>query len=149
MLVIRFTIYSIKGAQLKKSVLLKLVCKLFLITSGLILVVFFHRMLIYGVNVNNISYLHQRLAQNGQVWWKLYAVEKEEQTHISEDELGDETNIFFRFDDAKLKEHNSGMQKMMRKVTPISIFLKKCPIIVVMRAQHTQQCFTILRSREC
>lgn len=101
---------------------------IFRIITGLILVlvlvVFGHNSLTYGKSLSsNFTYLLQRTAQQGQLWWALYDQEPEDTLHV--DELGDETKVFFTNDLSIKTQYDYGIYKIMRIVTPSDLFENK------------------------
>lgn len=78
--------------------------------------------LIYREN-DFVAYLSQRLAQQGQLWWKTYEMTADEPGRI--DELGDELEVFFTSDpDVKAKQEY-GIYKIMKLTTPEYICTRK------------------------
>ena len=78
----------------------------------------------YGTDVEgNVSYFEQRIAQQGQMWWAVYFVEKGEKAHV--DEFGEEVRNWFAFDESYKTRYDYGIYKMMRKVTPGNVVKSK------------------------
>lgn len=69
------------------------------------------------------SFLSQRIAQQGQLWWRTYALDKNNDMRISE--LGDETRVYFQNDKQKEFEYKHAIYKIMRFTTPEDIFSRK------------------------
>lgn len=90
----------------------------------LLIVVSLQSYIVYDRDLNeNYEYLKQRLAQQGQLWWATYGIEKEQGNNINE--INDEVNTYFKvnIDDNDL--YNSGIYKIMRLTTPPKIFQTK------------------------
>lgn len=82
----------------------------------------------------NIEYVNGRLAQQGQLWWKIYDSQRGLPGAI--DELSDEYSVWF--DGDKEQELNHGMYKIMRLTTPANIFYNKVYIKKSRYAYSTQ-----------
>ena len=74
--------------------------------------------LIFGEN-DFASYLSQRLAQQGQLWWKTYEMTSDEPGKI--EELGDEFEVFFTSDPEVKAKQEFGIYKIMKLTTPEDI----------------------------
>lgn len=86
--------------------------------------VFLHNSLTYGKSFDdNLEYLQQRTAQQGELWWAIYGQEKNAGMHISE--LSDEYNTFFTLNDDVINQYNYGIYKIMRKTTPAYVFYNR------------------------
>lgn len=89
------------------------------------IVLIFHR----GLNSgnfdfdNNSNYLTQRIAQQGQLWWRTYSLDQFNGTRI--DELQDETATYFQTNDIAEKQYNHAIYKIMRFTTPSDLFEAK------------------------
>ena len=70
-----------------------------------------------------VSYLSQRLAQQGQLWWKTYEMTVDEPGKI--DEIGDELEVFFTSDQDVKAKQEYGIYKIMKLTTPEDICTKK------------------------
>lgn len=68
-------------------------------------------------------YLPQRVAQQGQLWWRTYALDKNNNMRISE--LGDEIRVYFQNDRQRELEYKHAIYKIMRFTTPADIFHRK------------------------
>ena len=90
----------------------------------LLMVIFAHNTLTYGNSFsNNVDYLLQRTAQQGQMWWSVYGTEEASEYHFNE--LNDELETYFTSDQEIKNKKNFGIYKMMRLVTPPSVFQRK------------------------
>lgn len=91
----------------------------------LLTVVAINQSLTYSLGGNRFVtvYFPQRIAQQGQLWWRTYALDKNNGMRINE--LGDETRVFFQPDDQKKLEYNHAIYKIMRFTTPADIFHRK------------------------
>ena len=99
--------------------------KILLVIGGIILlfgITFAHRMVMYP-NKAFMDYFYQRMAQQGQLWWRTYDLEKNGSFRFAE--LADETAVFFRTNDANEKRYRHGIYKIMRYVTPNDLFQQK------------------------
>lgn len=72
---------------------------------------------------NNSNYLTQRIAQQGQLWWRTYSLDQFNGTRI--DELQDETATYFQTNDIAEKQYNHAIYKIMRFTTPSDLFEAK------------------------
>ena len=80
--------------------------------AALVAVVFVHNYLRYDFTLSeNGEYFAQRLAQQGQLWWRIYDTEPDGAGHF--DELGDELNSFFSSPDPSSGTY--GIYKIMLK----------------------------------
>ena len=114
-------IYSLSKSDkvLKKTLAVGVV-----LCSLMVGVVFFHNYLTYGLNLSkNFTYLEQRFAQQGQLWWAQYCKEKDSGYKLNE--LSDETKTYFVLEKQPREEWNHGIYKVMRNVTPQDIYDKK------------------------
>lgn len=115
-------IFSIKGQNMSvrclRSSLLKVVAIFFL----LLMILLVHRSLTYDSAMAS-TYLPQRIAQQGQLWWATYKLDKNNNLHV--DELDDEFGTYFQFSDINDKEYNHAIYKIMRVVTPSNLFQRK------------------------
>ncbi|WP_340084363.1 DUF6418 domain-containing protein [Siminovitchia sp. FSL H7-0308] len=69
---------------------------------------------------NNIAYLQQRLAQQGQLWWAVYKEKEFHEMHLAE--AGEELSLFFKPKaDENEKAFDLGMFKIMKLVAPENI----------------------------
>lgn len=91
----------------------------------LLLVVVVHFKLTYSIGAVDFvqNYLPQRIAQQGQLWWRTYALDKNNSIRI--DEIGNETRTFFQVNNKYEKEYKHGIYKIMRFTTPDDIFQRK------------------------
>lgn len=91
----------------------------------LLLVVFVHFKLTYSIGAVDFvqNYLPQRIAQQGQLWWRTYALDKNNSIRI--DEIGNETRTFFQVNNKYEKEYKHAIYKIMRFTTPDDIFQRK------------------------
>lgn len=123
-IVIASIVYSIYGQTLDKNKLFKVLGRLFFVFICLLIVLFVHRGLNYNSSLaNNTDYFLQRMAQQGQLWWKTYDSEKGSGFRVNE--LQDETRTYFEFSDTNVKDYNHAIYKIMRVTTPEDIFDKK------------------------
>ena len=118
-------IYSIYGQNVD---VMKLRAKFFKICCAclvLMLVLVSHMVIVYDTNGGNIilNYLPQRIAQQGQLWWRTYQLDKNNGMRINE--LHDETETFFQLSDQSEKKYNHAIYKIMRFTTPNEIVKKK------------------------
>lgn len=121
MLLLPFSYVLKKYTKAKR---IKVLVSLVLCTCMLVSFVFIQRSLIYNKSFSKtFNYLGARVAQQGQLWWAIYKQEKDNGMHLNE--IGDETRIFFNSNNTAKEEHNFGIYKIMRKVTPIEVFNKK------------------------
>ena len=112
---------SLEGENLSKVKLRKLLLKLFLVFCALIMILFFHR---YLSNSSNFAdYFYQRVAQQGQLYWKVYKDENEGRTHFNS--IESETETFFRLDNSIEDRYNYGIYKIMKLTTPQPRFWRK------------------------
>lgn len=117
-------IFSLYAQKIPAERVRKWLWKLPKIFCILLLVIAIHRTLTYSVGVIDFvqNYLPQRVAQQGQLWWRTYALDKSNTIRI--DELGDETRTFFQFNNNN-KEYKHAIYKIMRFTTPNDIFQRK------------------------
>lgn len=103
----------------------KLIAKLFVIFFFILGILFFHRTLNYGRSTlqSQKTYFIQRIAQQGQLWWRTYSLFKEED--YKKNNLQDEYKTFFQLDDRNEKKFNHAIYKIMRYTTPSNIFNQK------------------------
>lgn len=117
-------IYSIYAERYNKVVLYKLLTKIFLAFSCILMVLILHRSLNYNTSlVSESQYLLQRTAQQGQLWWRTYDLEKNQGIKIYE--LNDEVRTFFELNDNNIKDYNHAIYKIMRYTTPEELFQNK------------------------
>lgn len=111
----------------KNQVYFRMILKKFvMVGSCLFLVIFVNFFLLYGKNENNhfSDYFLQRVAQQGQLWWRTYELIK--QSNDSKmDELQDEFRTYFSSDESYKKDYNHAIYKIMRFTTPKAIFDKR------------------------
>lgn len=85
-----------------------------------ILYLFMH--LTYNADIDSFKqYLYQRIAQQGQMWWAIFG--NETAAHFHFNEIIDEVSPIFNSADYDLK--NYGIYKMMKLVTPGTIYSAK------------------------
>ena len=114
-----FFVNTLTSTQIKK--ILASSCLIVFLLVG---VVFFHNFITYGKNIQkNFSYLEQRIAQQGQLWWATYY--KYQNDGFRTDELGDEFQTLFTLTLPNKNEWNHGIYKVMRNVTPQDIYDRK------------------------
>lgn len=110
-------IYSIYGDKIPKKKLRNKLISLFIVFLILIALVFVHRVITYESGAGSFSnYFVQRVAQQGQLWWKIYDTDKDAGFHT--DELTDEFNVFFQVDTEEEKLNYHGISKIMKLTTP-------------------------------
>ena len=87
-------------------------------------VVFLHNTLTQGKTINqNISYLNERLAQQGQLWWRTYDLEKNSPGHI--EEIGDEFKSFYNKNNNPYMASYGIYKIMLKDVVNASLFYNK------------------------
>lgn len=117
-----FVIFAGSNITLTKTIIVKYAFRAFIVFAILISVVFGHRALLYNADLGgNFTYLIQRTAQNGQLWWALYPEARE--NHFNFTELSDEVGSFYAFD--YNINYSTGIYKVMKKTTPAKIFNAK------------------------
>lgn len=84
----------------------------------------------------NITYINQRVAQQGQLWWKTYDSEKNTLSKLNE--ISDETDTYFKMNTNNAESYNHGIYKIMRITTPISVFNHKIYTLHSRYAYSTQ-----------
>jgi len=78
----------------------------------------------YGFNGQRFyTYLYDRLAQQGQIWWAIYGKEQHGGFHF--DQLSVSIGSLFGIDKEVIKSLDYGMYKMMKLVTPYNIYQAK------------------------
>lgn len=106
----------IKNDKISKGIFIKLL----IVISVLILTILFSY---YKIRGNNIAdFLFKRTAQQGQLWWKTYELEKEKTMHLNE--LDDEIYPFFK-SNLQPEDMNYGVYKIMKLTTPSVIYNMK------------------------
>ena len=84
----------------------------FALSAAALGVVFLYNYLNYGFSFsNNLSYLFQRLAQQGQLWWRTFDLEHGALPHVNE--FGDELASYFTFDKPDPSLGTYGIYKVM------------------------------------
>lgn len=117
-----FAIFGSCHISLSKENILKYTLKFLVIFIVLISIVFGHRVLLYNSNSeNNITYLVQRIAQNGQLWWALYPEACVNDFNFSE--LNDEVEVFYTH--TQEIRYSTGIYKVMEKTTPMKLVSAK------------------------
>jgi type II secretory pathway pseudopilin PulG len=112
-------VYLMKEKNVKKIVLLGLLLGITLF--GLIS---FQSKVVYNRDSRqNIEYINQRIAQQGQLWWKTYALTKNTPNKFNE--LSDETSLYFQSNPTVESAKNYGIFKIMRLTTPSELFQAK------------------------
>lgn len=99
--------------------------KIGIIFLALLSILAIHLSLTYSLDGERfvMAYLPQRIAQQGQLWWRTYALDKNNGMRIGE--LGDETRVYFQTDKQRELEYNHAIYKIMRFTTPANIFQRK------------------------
>lgn len=117
-----YSAYSEKFSLKRIHKQLRNLLVVFLVILGLL---FLHRSLNYSANsfAGFQGYVIQRIAQQGQLWWKIYDQEQNKSTHANE--LNDEIKTYFQFGKANFNEYNHGIYKIMRMTTPGDVFEHK------------------------
>ncbi|TWT27718.1 DUF6418 domain-containing protein [Planomicrobium sp. CPCC 101110] len=106
----------------------KVVNKIIIASIGgillLIIIVSLQSFIVYERNYSeNNEYIKMRLAQQGQLWWATYGVEKGKENNLQE--ISEEFNTFFRIKTDKNDLYNSGIYKIMKLTTPYDVFVQK------------------------
>lgn len=115
-------IYSTKYINREYASILKVMKKVSGIVIGIGIVVFLNASLLYTNNdkQNFQDYFLQRIAQQGQLWWRTYELNYEGKGHVNE--LGDEFNSYFAGEETYKAKYNHAIYKIMRFTTPPHIF---------------------------
>lgn len=100
----------------------KYMYKLIVICACLVGFVCVHNALLYD-GIQNYTFLQNRIAQQGQLWWATYPIDRDEDIHY--EEFDDETRTFFEIGKTQHEHYNHGIYKVMRRVTPENIFERK------------------------
>ena len=117
-------IFSIYGEGYSSEKVRKILVKFLLAFIVLLSIVFIHRGMNYKSNTTGeIAYFKQRIAQQGQLWWRTYYLDKNRDMRL--DELDSETDTFFEANELNKKAYNHAIYKIMRFTTPMNIFWAK------------------------
>lgn len=124
MIVVGCIVYSIYNQDTDKKNSYKILRYIFLSFLCLIILLIGHR----GLNQNtplsdDLDYLIIRTAQQGQLWWSTYTIEKNQDYKLNE--LNDEFQTYFTLDDEGKASYNYAIYKIMRLTTPQDIVENK------------------------
>lgn len=117
-------IYSIYGEGYSSEDIRKILFKFMIVFIALLSIVFVHRGLNYNSSIDEeFAYFKQRMAQQGQLWWRTYSIDKDHDMRFNE--LDSEINTFFETNDFNEKYYNHAIYKIMRFTTPLDMFWRK------------------------
>ena len=117
-------IYSIYGEGYSSEGVRNILVKFMIVFVVLLSIVFIHRGLNYKSSITGeLAYFKQRIAQQGQLWWRTYNIDKNNDMRFYE--LDSEINTFFETNDLNEKSYNHAIYKIMRFTTPLDMFWRK------------------------
>lgn len=95
-----------------------------IVIIGLLIILYTFTNKTYGTDKQGfIQYLYERLAQQGQMWWAVFGKEQGAGFHF--DELSVSIKTFFGIDKQVIENYDFGIYKLMKLVTPYSIYQAK------------------------
>lgn len=118
-------VFSIYGQKMDVKRLRQRVFSLGKIFLILFMVLVVHLMITHSWGPSQVftNYLPQRTAQQGQLWWRTYSIDRNHDTRFNE--LSDETRTYFQFSDKNEKDYNHAIYKIMRFTVPADIFNRR------------------------
>lgn len=115
-------VFSLYGQLMEVKKLRKKIILFGKILTLLFMLLILHLSVTYSWKPSQIfeNYLLQRTAQQGQLWWRTYSLDRNNDTHINE--LEDETRTYFQSSDKNEKDYRHAIYKIMRFTVPVNIF---------------------------